>query len=176
MNRLTCTLALLGVAIAAASCRTSPTDERVAEVAKGALIHRQVKAYYVIVSAHKGRVGYIKDYDVTEGGGPAYDWKYVYDSSWKELGFIDQFGTAYQYHYYNPTEAAQQNLDLRLMRLPSDSLQSNVVRMLGADPATDDVTFPEATHADIAGDTAPHMAGPGVVPAKAPAAAAAPAK
>jgi hypothetical protein len=50
--------------------------------------------------------------------------------------------------------------------------------MLGIDPATDDVTFPVATRADITGDTGQHLAGPGVVPAKAPAAApaAAPAK
>lgn len=168
MNRPTVALALAALALAAVSCRTSPTDARREEWEKGALVQRKVKAYHVIVSAHKGKVGYVKVYDVTEGGGVPYEWKYVYDADWKELGFVDQFGGATKYHYYSPSEQAQQNLDLRATRLPSDSLQRNVMRMLGIDPATDDVTFPEAKREDIAGVEAMPLAGPGIVPAKAP--------
>ena len=170
MIRTTFTLALAVLALAAASCRTSPSQQRREEIEQGALIRREVKEYHVIQAAHRGKIGYLKVYDVVEGGGVPYEWKYVYDANWKELGFVDQFGGATMYHYYSPSEAAQQNRDLRAMRLPSDSLQSNVLRMMGIDPSTDDLTFPVATHADISGDTGMHLAGPGIVPAKAPAA------
>jgi hypothetical protein len=168
MNRPTVALSLAFLALAAASCRTSPTDARREEWERGALVQRKVKQYHTIVSAHTGKVGYVKVYDVVEGGGVPYEWKYVYDANWKELGFVDQFGGATKYHYYSPSEQAQQNLDLRATRLPSDSLQRNVMRMLDIDPSTDDVTFPVATTADITGDTGMHLAGPGIVPAKSP--------
>lgn len=171
MIRPTYTLALIGLGVAAASCRTSPTDARREEWANGALIHREVKEYHVILSAHKGPIGFIKVYDVTDGGGPPYPWKYVYDSNWKELGFVDQFGSATMYHYYPPSEAAQQNLDLRATKLPSDSLEANVLRMMDVDPSTDELTFPVARTQDITGaTTAVPMAGPGITPAKSPAA------
>jgi hypothetical protein len=168
MNRPTVALLLAVLTLAAASCRTSPSDARRKAIDEGALVQRKVKAYHVIVSAHKGKVGYVKVEDVTEGGGVPYEWKYVYDADWRELGFVNQFGGATKYHYYSPSEQAQQNEDLRATLLPSDSLQRNVLRMLDIDPSTDDVTFPEATNSDITGDTGVHLAGPGVVPAKAP--------
>ena len=163
------TALLVGAALAAASCRSSPSEERRAEWDHGAGIHGTLTGYYTIVSANQGKVGFLKTYDVTEFGGAPYPWKYVYDVDHKELGFVDQFGGATMYHFYPPSEAAQQNLVLRATKLPSDSLQRNVMRMLGIDPATDDLTFPVASKADITGDTgAPHLAGPGIVPAKAP--------
>lgn len=159
--------ALLG----AAACRTSLSDERRTAIAKdGAIVKKEIRDYRVIVSGHRGKVGYMKIYDVTEGGGVAYPWKYVYDLDWNELGFLDQFGGAYKYHYYSPSEQAQQNRVLRAMRLPSDSPEANVLRILDIDPSTDDATFPVATRADITGDKGTHLAGPGEVPAKAPAA------
>ncbi len=168
MIRPTYTLALMGLALAAAACRTSPSDERRREWENGALIHREVREYHVIVSAHNGPIGYLKVCDITEGGGPTYPWKYVYDSNWNELGFVDQFGGATKYHYYAPSEQAQQNLPLRATKLPSDSLEANVMRMMDIDPSTDELTFPTATRQDIAGDKGTFLAGPGVVPAKAP--------
>jgi hypothetical protein len=168
MIRPTSTLAVIGLAIAAASCRTSPSDERREEWMNGALVHYTLKEDHVIVSAHKGPIGYIKIYDVTEGGGPAYEWKYVYDSNWNELGFVDQFGTATKYHYYSPSEQAQQNRVLRAMKLPSDSLQANVLRMMDIDPSSDELTFPVARREDITGPAAVPLAGPGIVPAKGP--------
>ena len=141
-------------------------------IREGANIQRTLKEHHVIVAAHRGRVGYIRVEDVRESGGPTYEWKWVYDANWTELGFLDQFGNAYKYHFYSPAEQAQQNRDLRLTRLPSDSPEANVLRILGIDPSTDDATFPRATRADITGDTGVHIAGPGIVPAKAPAEAA----
>jgi hypothetical protein len=169
MIRPTSTLALIGLALAAASCRTSPSDARREEWANGALIHRQVKEYRVVLAAHRGPIGYLKTFDVTEGGGPAYEWNYVYDSNWKELGFVDQFGAATKYHYYPPSEQAQQNLDLRATKLPSDSLSANVLRMMDIDPSTDELTFPVAKTSDIKGTDAVPLAGPGVASAKSPA-------
>ena len=172
MLRPTLRLSLFAVALAAAGCRASPTPERFAEWHRGALIRKEVRSYEVIDSAHRGRVGFLKTYDVTEGGGPSYPWRYVYDNDWNELGFIDQFGSAYAYHVYTPSEQAQQNETLRAMRLPSDSIEDNVLRMLGIDTATDSATFHPATRDDIAGaPTKAPLAGPGVVPAKGAAAA-----
>lgn len=165
---LTC-LALCILALSAPACRTSLSDKRRAAIEGGALIKREVKSYHVIQAAHRGRVGYVKLFDVTEAGGPPYPWKYVYDNDWRELGFVDQFGSAYKYHYYSPSEQVQQNETLRVTRLPSDSLERNVLRMLDIDPSTDELTFPAAARSDITGDagTVP-LAGPGIVPAKAP--------
>jgi hypothetical protein len=161
--------ALLVAVLVAASCRTSPTEERRRQVGRGALITRELRDYRTIVSAHQGRVGYLKSYDIAEAGGPAYPWQYVYDADWTELGMVDQFGNAYVYHRYSPSEQAQQNLELRAMRLPADSLQNNVMRMLGIDPAADALTFPVATKTDITGDRAGEpLAGPGLAPAKGP--------
>jgi hypothetical protein len=157
------------LALAAASCRTGPSDERRDEWEKGGLIHRTLVGYHTIMSAHSGKVGYVKVYDVTEGGGNPYPWKYVYDVNWKELGFVTQFGSAMRYHEYPPSEQAAQKLELRGDWMPSDSLENNVMRMLGIDITTDRLTFPPSTHEDIAGDAnLPHLAGPGVTPAKAP--------
>lgn len=171
MNRPLIGLALVAAALCAGACRSSPSEARLKEWEKGALVKKDVTGYHVIVSAHRGKVGYLKSYDVREGGGAPYEWKYVYDGDWKELGFIDQFGGAYLYHYYSPAEQAAQNQVLRMTKLPSDSIQRNVMLMLGIDPVTDDVTFPVATRADIIGDTGSHLAGPGIVPATAPASA-----
>jgi hypothetical protein len=178
MFRSTYTLATIVLALAAASCRSGPTDARRQEWDSGAGIKGQLTGYNTIVSAHKGKVGFLKTYDVTDFGGPAYPWKYVQNVDHKELGFIDQFGKAYLRHEYSPWEQAQQNRDARYDVLPSDSLENNVMRMLGIDVTTDRLTFPATTQADIAGDTgAPHLAGPGITPAPAapaPAPAAAP--
>jgi len=172
MNRPIAALALVSLAFVAGACRSSPSDARFEEWRHGAYIKQTPKAWHVIVSAHRGRIGYLKVFDVTEGGGAPYEWKYVYDADWRELGFVDQFGGATMYHYYSPAEQAQQNDVLRATKLPADSIQRNVLTMFGIDPSTDDVTFPVATRADITGDTGKqHLAGPGVVPAKAPEAA-----
>ena len=169
MNRRFLVLALTGLAaVFAASCRSSPSEQRLRELEQGANIKKTLVGYHTIVSAHKGKVGYLKVYDVTEGGGPAYPWKYVYDADWRELGYITQFGTATMYHRYSPSEQAFQKRELRGSVLPSDSPERNVMRMLEIDPSTDDVTFPAASQADITGDTAPHLAGPGVMSGKAP--------
>jgi len=165
MFRPTFTLLPIVLALAAASCRSGPTDARRAEWGKGALIHGELVDYRTISSAHKGVVGYIKIYDVAEAKGNPYPWKYVYDKNWKELGFIDQFGKAYRYHYYSPWEQAQQNRDLRMDVMPADSLENNVMRMLDIDVTSDRLTFPETTQTDIRGDVgAPHLAGPGITP------------
>jgi len=175
MLRPTFALASIVLALAAASCRSGPSDERREEWERGALIHKTLTGYHTIVSAHRGKVGFLKIYDVTEGGGNPYPWKYVYDADWHELGWVDQFGGAVKYHVYSPSEQAFQKLELRGDKLPADSLENNVMRMLDIDPSTDRLTFPVSTTQDITGDTgAPHVAGPGitpptVVPEKAPA-------
>jgi hypothetical protein len=170
MIRPTSAFALIGLALLAASCRSGPTDERRQQWERGAGIRQKVTGYYTIVSAHTGKVGFVKTYDVSDFGGSPYEWKYVYDRNWKELGFIDQFGKAYVYDYYSPSEQAFRNEVLRLSVLPSDSIERNVMRMLGIDTATDQVTLPKSEPSDITDDTNgdQHLAGPGIVPVKAP--------
>lgn len=136
------------VAPALAGCGTTPGERSSGD---GALMDRQVRSFHVVYSEHTGKVGFMKVFDVVEGGGPPYQWKYVYDLQWNELGFIDQFGTAYQNKPYSPFEQSAQPRPIRVVRLPSDSAQRNAMRMLGIDPAYDDVTFPLATDADIRG-------------------------
>jgi hypothetical protein len=162
-------LVLVASALCAASCRATPTESQRAAWERGSGIRRELKDYLVIDSVHTGKVGYLKVYDVVEFGGPPYRWTYVYDRNWRELGFINQFGGATMYHYFSPSEEAVQNRTLRATQLPSDSIERNVMRMLGIDPATDDVVFRTAERIDVAGApaTAP-LAGPGIVPAKAP--------
>jgi hypothetical protein len=173
MPRASVVLALVGLASVAGACRTSPTPERLAEWDRGALIHTKTREVHVIYSSQKGKVGYLKVKDVTDAGGPTYPWRYVYDLDMRELGFINQFGGAYQYHVYSQWEAARENEPMRLKFLPSDSIERNVMRMLGIDPALDNVTFPMATQADFAAvDAKPPLAGPGVVPPTAAGAAA----
>jgi hypothetical protein len=176
MFRSTFTLATIVLALAAASCRSGPSDARRQEWDSGAGIHGKLTGYQTILSAHQGKVGFLKTYEVTEFGGPSYPWRYVQNVDHKELGFINQFGTAYIRHEYSPAEQAQQNRDARYDVLPADSIENNVMRMLGIDLTMDRLTFPDATHEDVAGDSgAPHLAGPGITPAAAPAAAPAPA-
>ena len=138
------------LAATAAGCKQMPSDAEVEANRDGAQMHRDVRSYHVVYSDHRGKVGYVKVFDVTEGGGPAYRWKYVYDLDWNELGFIDQFGTAYQNKPYSPFETDFQTKPIRVVRLPSDSAERNAMRMLGIDPALDDVTFPAASAADLA--------------------------
>jgi hypothetical protein len=168
MSRPLACLALGALALAAAACRTSPSEARQDAIRRGALIRYQTVGYHVIQAAHRGRVGFMKVENVTEGGGPAYPWRYIQDNDHRELGFVDQFGGAYKYHYYSPSEQVQQNEPLRMTKLASDSLERNVLRILDIDPSTDELTFPEATESDITADTRMHLAGPGIVPAKAP--------
>lgn len=164
---LTC-LALCVFALAAPACRTSVTEQRRIAIDKGALIQRTPKEWYVVQAAHRGAIGYMRLDEVTEGGGPSYPIRYVFDKDWRELGLVNQFGGAWKWHYYSPSEQQQQNEALRAMPLPSDSLQANVLRMFDIDPSTDDLTFPVASRADITGDKGMPLAGPGIVPAKAP--------
>jgi hypothetical protein len=167
MNRPICAVVLAAAALAAGACRSSPSEGRVREIDNGALIHRTTTGYHLVVSAHRGRIGYLKDELVSEGGGPAYPWKYVYDNDWKELGFVNQFGVACKLLEYAPAEQASQNEWGRGVVLPSDGIQVNVLRMFDIDPSTDDVTFPAASHADIAGGNA-KPAPATQAPAKAP--------
>lgn len=168
MSRPLTYLALAVLALAAPACRTSLSENRRTAIEKGALIRYEPVGYHVIQAAHRGRVGFVKVENISEAGGPPYQWKYIYDNDWRELGWVDQFGGATKYHYYTPSEQAQQNETLRAERMASDSLERNVLRMLDIDPSTDELTFPVASRADITGDTGMHLAGPGIVPAKAP--------
>ena len=148
----TASLLVAALALAAsAGCSSKPAAEgETPGDLYGAGVRGEPRSYHVVYSAQRGKVGYAKVFDVAEGGGPVFQWKYVYDLDWKELGYIDQLGTAYQYKPYTPFERDYQPGTIRVVRLPSDSTERNAMRMLGMDPALDDVTFPEATAADLA--------------------------
>lgn len=151
LRRLLVIAALFAAALPAA-CRTTPTPERREEVSKGALMHKELKSYHLVYSAHDGKIGYLKVYAVAEAGGPAYDWSYIYDLEFNQLGFVDQFGTAYRFHAYTEQEQRIHKKPHRLERMPADSLERNVMRLLGVNPSTDEVSFPRATPGDIAYD------------------------
>jgi len=137
-------LAVLAAALAAVpACTTSSTTRtRWTDVEQGDLMRRTLRSYHAVNSAYQGQVGYLKVYDVTEAGGPVYQWKYVYDRDYNELGFIDQWGKAYRYHRFPDADASAQRKPMRVEHLPADSTEANVMRMLGLDPSIDEVTFP----------------------------------
>lgn len=143
--------ACAALALSAASCGTAPTATRVHEVREGALLNRSLRSMHSVYSANSGIVGFLREYDVSEAGGPAYRWSYVYDKGQNELGWIDQFGTAWLAMPRSPFEADAHQYSVRVKRLPSDEKSRNVMRMLGMDPALDSVTFPAASDADIMG-------------------------
>jgi len=138
-------LAVLAAAvlIAPACTSTSTSRTRWGNIGDGALMDRNLRSYHAVNSAFQGKVGYMKVFDVTEAGGPAYQWKYVYDLEYTELGFIDQFGRAYQYHVLSTADQQAQKTPLKVTEMPADSVERNTMRMLGINPATDDVTFPQ---------------------------------
>jgi len=138
-------LAVLAAAVlvAPACTSTTTTQTRWGSVENGALMERSLRSYHAVNSAYQGKVGYMKVFDVTEAGGPVYRWRYIYDLEYTELGFIDQFGKAYQYHVLPTISQAAQKKPLKVTEMPADSAERNAMRMLGIDPATDDVTFPE---------------------------------
>jgi len=137
-------LSLLAVAVLAAPACQSTTTTRTkwADDENAALMHRTLRSYHAVNSAFQGKVGYLKVFDVAEAGGPVYQWKYVYDLSYEEVGFIDQWGKAYRYHPLPDADQMAQKRPLRVDHLPADSTERNVMRMLGIDPALDQVTFP----------------------------------
>lgn len=137
-------------AVALQGCRSGPLPGRADEVREGARLQKELRSYHVIRSPYQGKIGYLKVYDVREEGGPTYQWKYVYDLKHEERGWIDQFGTAYMEQPYAPGVADGQPYPVRVLHLPSDTTERNVLRMLGIDPATDDATFHVASNADIA--------------------------
>ena len=143
-------LALAALALVLPGCRTTITKERLKQIEDGATMRRELKSYHAINAAHAGHVGYVKVYEVSEPQGPAFRWKYVYDMDFEEVGFVDQRGMAYKRNPYSRLERQIHKKDSRLEVLPSDSLENNVMRMLGMDPALDSVTFRTATAADIA--------------------------
>jgi hypothetical protein len=149
MKALAPVLALAACALGLAGCRFANPEPRVRAVREGALMDRELRSYHVVYSEHRGPVGYLKVYDVREAGGPSYRWSYVYDKAFTELGWIDQFGHAYAYHRYPEGAMPVPTEPLRVVELPTDSVQRNAMRMLGIDPATDNVSFPPASDADI---------------------------
>jgi len=149
-------LAVAAVVVAAvpgvlAGCGSIPSKAERAAIAEGSRLERDLTAYHVVNSVNTGRVGFVKTYNVTETGGATYQWRYVYDLNLNEVGFVDQFGTAHHLRPYSPFESGYQKYSVRDIVLPTDSIEANVMRMLGMNPATDSVAFAVATNADIAG-------------------------
>ena len=143
MRSLTILAVLAAAVLAAPACQSSTTTRtNWGDLDETGLMSRSLRSYHAVNSAYQGKVGYLKVYDVTEAGGPAYRWKYVYDLSYNELGFIDQWGKAYRYHRLPEADASAQKKPMRVEHMPSDSTEANVMRMLGLDPAVDEVTFP----------------------------------
>ena len=149
MLRRTVALMLLAAALAPAACQSKASYERMNQIHTGSLMKEELRSYHTIQSEYDGMVGYMKVYDVSEAGGPAYPWRKIYDLEWNELGFIDQFGTAYRYHEYAKFQQEIHDTTVRVDRMPADSTENNVMRMLGLDVSRDNVTFPIATSADI---------------------------
>jgi len=151
MVRIIPTLACVALAfVSLTACRSRQTHERMTQVNSGALIVKgDLLSSHTIRSEYDGKVGYLKVYPVREAGGPVFPWKYVYDLDWNELGWVDQFGTAYTYHRYAKFQQQIHKTTLRIDRMPADSTENNVMRMLKLDVTRDNVTFPVATVNDI---------------------------
>ncbi len=121
-----------------------------ARAARGDGFRRTLKSYHVIQGQRLGKVGFMKVYDVQEAGGPVYTWKYVYDLSINELGWFDQTGRAFHAKPYTDFQRDTQPESVRVIDLPDDTVSRNVLRMLGITAASDEVSFPVASDADIA--------------------------
>ncbi len=148
MRRFTVLAALVAAAAAilvvGTACRTTVTPKRLKQVNDGKLMERELASYHLVYSEYQGKVGYMKVYNVRQAGGPAYRWKYVLDLDLNELGFIDQYGSAHRYYHYTGAEAKAHRDTMRVESMPADSTERNVMRMLGIDPALDNVSFPIA--------------------------------
>lgn len=142
-------LVLCALAAAAGGCRSAMPESEVQAVRDGALMKRDLRSYHLVYSEHRGAVGYLKVFDVTEAGGATFTWKYVYDKDFNELGWIDQFGNARRFHVYPDGAVPDPRTPIRVIAMPTDSIQRNTMRMLGIDPSTDDVSFPLAKDGDI---------------------------
>ena len=149
MTRHFVALTCVALALAATACRSRQTHERLTQVNQGALMKMDLVSYHTVQSEFDGKVGYVKVFNVREAGGPAFPWKFVYGLEFTELGYIDQYGTAYVHHRYPEFQEQIHNKDSRLDRMPADSTENNVMRMLGLDVTRDNVTFPKATTADV---------------------------
>lgn len=149
MKPLVHALVLAAVVCGAAACRSAMSENAARDVANGSLMHRELKSYHLVYSEHRGPVGYLKVFEVGEAGGPRYTWKFVYDADFRELGWIDQLGTAYQYKEYPPGAMPDPRDPLTVLHLPADSIQRNTMRMLGIDPSLDNVSFPLAKEGDV---------------------------
>jgi hypothetical protein len=147
------TLALALVLLAAplaAGCASAASPERANKAAAdGMFFHRTLKSYHVVQSAHRGPVGFLKVYEVQEAGGAVSAWKAIEDPEHKELGIVNSFGKAWQWEEYPPGAMPNPREPYRLREMPVDSIERNAMRMLGIDPATDEVTFPVAQAGDI---------------------------
>ncbi len=151
MRRFTVLAVLAAMLVALAGCRTTLTPSKLKQIEQGSLVVKDLRSYHVVYSEYQGKVGYLKVYDVQEANGPTYQWKYVLDLEFNELGFVDQYGTAYRYHRYSHNEQAIHDKQMRLDHMPTDSLERNVMRMLEIDPALDNVSFPTASRGDLGG-------------------------
>ena len=143
-------LAVLAVfALGAGACRSAMPDSERSGREAGTDMHYELKSYHLVYSEHRGPVGYMKVTDVTKAGGPTYTWKYILDKDFTTIGWIDQMGHAFQYVPYPPGSMPNPREPLRVITLPEDSMSQNVMRMLGMNPAADNVSFPVAKEGDI---------------------------
>lgn len=143
-------LAALLVALPlAAGCANSTNSRAAQQAMDGTDLKWTLKSYHVIESVHNGPVGYLKVFDVQQAGGPIYTWKYVYDRDFNELGWVNQLGQAFRREKYPPGAMPDPKEPYRTHTMPADSIERNAMRMLGIDPAIDDVTFPVAKDGDI---------------------------
>jgi hypothetical protein len=140
---------VVAAALVVGGCRSSPSEPYVRAVDQGALMKRALRSYHVAYSDRSGAVGYMKVYDVSEAGGPTYQWSFVYDRDFEEKGWVDQNGTAYRYDRYPPGAQPNPREPFRFSKMPADSLANNAARMLGLDPAAEHLTFPVAKEGDV---------------------------
>lgn len=140
---------VVAAALVAGGCRSSKPDSEVNAVEHGALMKRKLVSYHVAHSDRSGAVGYMKVFDVTEAGGPTYRWSFILDKDFVEKGWVDQYGTAFRYAPYPPGAQPNPRETFRFSQMEPDSLARNAARMLGLDPASDNLTFPVAREGDV---------------------------
>jgi hypothetical protein len=140
---------LLAAALGATACASAPSEGSVQATRMGALMKRRLHSYHLVYSEHRGPIGYMKEFDVAEAGGPVFRWKFIYDRDFNELGWVDQRGHAFRAERYPPGAQPNPAEPFRFERMPMDSVERNTMRMLGIDPALDDVSFPLAKEGEI---------------------------
>ena len=109
---------------------------------------------YQVIWARGGKLGYLRTYDVTDGSkesGAAVPIHYVLDLDLKtDRGWVSDNGLGERFEYPAPRMREALRSPFERVTLPVDSVENQIKRILGVDPALEIRLMP-ASPADLGG-------------------------